>query len=63
MTYDAWKLRSPWDDEPEPCECGEDDCACAEDEALDRGDWLLEQKRDREMEFASLNFKKGDDNA
>ena len=50
MTYDSWKLRTPWDDEPEPCKCGEDDCDCAEDEALDRGDWLLEQKRDREME-------------
>ena len=47
--YDRWKLTPP-DYYDEPCECGEDDCTCAEDEALERGDWLLEQKRDREME-------------
>ena len=48
--YDAWKLSTPEDDLPEPCECGEDDCDCAENEALDRGDYLYEQARDRRME-------------
>lgn len=48
--YDQWKLATPWDDEPEPCDCGEDDCTCAEDAALEHGDYLLEQKRDREWE-------------
>lgn len=48
--YDQWKLATPWDDEPEPCPCGEDDCTCAEDEALEYADYLLEQKRDREWE-------------
>ena len=48
--YDQWKLATPWDDEPELCECGEDDCTCAEDRALEMGDYLLERKRDAEME-------------
>lgn len=48
--YDAWKLATPWDDEPEPCECGEPDCTCAEDAELDRADWLYEQMRDREID-------------
>ena len=50
MTYDDWKLATPWDDEPELCECGETDCTCAEDEAMERGNWLLERARDRRME-------------
>ena len=48
--YDAWRLASPDDDDPDPCECGEEDCTCAEDEALDRGDWLYERMRDDRME-------------
>lgn len=48
--YDAWKLSTPWDDEPEPCECGEDNCTCAEDAELERGDWLLQRQRDREID-------------
>ena len=52
--YDAWKLATPWDDAPE-CKCDaqdimSDDCTCkqdAEDEALERGDYLYEQMRDR----------------
>jgi len=56
MTYDEWKLASPWDDEPEPCDyCitingGEDDCTCAEDKADERGDHLYHEMKDRELE-------------
>ena len=48
--YDEWIYRTPWDDEPEPCDCGEDDCTSAEDEESERGDWLYERKRDRELD-------------
>lgn len=48
--YDAWKLATPYDDEPEPCECGKDDCTCAEDAELDRADYLYEQMRDRKID-------------
>ena len=47
-SYDDWKLSTPWDDEPEPCECGEDNCTCAEDAALDYGDWLYQRQKDDE---------------
>lgn len=50
--YDEWKLSTPWDDDPEPCECGEDDCTCSEDDELERGDWLYERYRDREIDNA-----------
>ena len=42
-----------WDEDP--CECGEPacTCTCAEDEANERGDYLLEQMRDREHEEAT----------
>ena len=48
--YDAWRLASPDDERPDPCECGEEDCTCAEDAELDRGDWLYERMRDDQME-------------
>ena len=50
MTYDEWVFRTPWDDDPEPCECGEDDCTCAEDAECDRADFEYEKRRDAEME-------------
>ena len=41
---DRWLLRSPPDDEPEPCDyCGELDCTCEEDAALDAADAALER--------------------
>lgn len=48
-SYDQWRLSSPWEDDPEPCECGEDDCTCLEDEADELGDWLYEQRRDETL--------------
>ncbi len=48
--YDEWKLASPYDDEPEPCEYGEDDCTCAEDAEDERGDFLYHEMKDREAE-------------
>jgi hypothetical protein len=50
MTYDDWKLATPWDDEPEPCECGEEDCSCAEEAEWERGDFLYNQMKDAEAE-------------
>jgi hypothetical protein len=50
MTYDEWRLRGPWDDEPEPCKCGEDDCTCAEDERAEYGDFKYHEMKDREAE-------------
>ena len=50
MTYDEWKLASPYDDEPEPCKCGEDDYTCAEDKADERGDHLYHEMKDRELD-------------
>lgn len=48
--YDQWKLATPWDDEPEPCKCGNNDCDCAEEYALGLGDYLYDRMRDDIME-------------
>ncbi len=44
--YDKWRLAGP----PEPDELTEDERAELDEAAADRGDYLLEQARDREME-------------
>lgn len=54
--YDAWRLSTPWDDDADPCECGEDVCDCIEEYELDRGDYLHEKWRDREMEKQNDNL-------
>lgn len=43
--YDAWRLASP--DQDEIDEDAEDQ---AREDAEDRGDWLYQQKRDREID-------------
>ena len=48
--YDAWKLATPYDDEPKLCECGVEDCTCAEDAEYERADALHHAMRDRENE-------------
>ena len=48
MKYDDWIFDHPALNEPDPCECGEDDCTCAEDAADEKGDHLLEQRRESE---------------
>lgn len=48
MTYDEWIFYNPADDEPEPCDCGEDDCTCAQDAADEKGDAEYHRMKDDE---------------
>lgn len=45
--YDLWRLASPSDDEPQPCEyCDEDECDCAEEAALDAADLAVMRRKE-----------------
>jgi hypothetical protein len=53
--YDAWKLRSPDEDGCPYCGINTlcEDCEAKQEYADGLGDYLLERKRDREMEEES----------
>jgi hypothetical protein len=45
--YDLWRLASPPEDEPQPCDiCDEGECTCWEDAALYDADLALMRRKE-----------------